>query len=247
MDQNFCLLKPKKDYTIKYADNIQATTENKKAKAIVTGKGNYAGTVEIPFTITAKDIADETVAMKMKAYSAYKKSGCSPAPSGKYGGKALKKERDFTVHYLKLDGYGSENGVPVEGSVLKEAGYYKVIVDGKGNFTGSRSFVFQMGAEGLKDLGKASVKFPASASMAYTGEDVSLAGIALTIGKTELKEGTDYILELPADNRSVGKKTAVAKALPQSTVCYGQKEINYTVTGLPMKSVKVSFKSKKTD
>ena len=247
MDQNFCLLKPKKDYTIKYADNIQATTENKKAKAIVTGKGNYAGTVEIPFTITAKDIADETVAMKMKAYSAYKKSGCSPAPAGKYGGKALKKERDFTVHYLKLDGYGSENGVPVEGSVLKEAGYYKVIVDGKGNFTGSRSFVFQMGAEGLKDLGKASVKFPASASMAYTGEDVSLAGIALTIGKTELKEGTDYILELPADNRSVGKKTAVAKALPQSTVCYGQKEINYTVTGLPMKSVKVSFKSKKTD
>lgn len=248
MDQNFRLLQPKKDYTVKYTDNVQVSAENKRAKAIITGKGNYAGTVEIPFTITAKDIADETaVMMKLKGYSAYKKAGCSPAPSGKYGGKTLKQGKDFTVRYQKLDGYGSESGTPVDGSVLSEAGYYQVIVEGKGNFTGSRSFVFQMGAEGLKDLGKASVKFPASASMAYTGENISLAGIALTIGKTELKEGTDYILVLPEDNQSVGKKTAVAKALPESTVCYGEKEINYTVTGLPMKSVKVSLKSKKTD
>lgn len=244
MDKNLCVLTPKKDYTIKYINNVQVSEG--KAKAVITGKGNYDGTLEIPFTITEKDLADESaVKMKCKPYSAYKKNGCRPTLSAKYNGKSLKAETDFSVSYQKIDSYDSESGTPVQGSVLQEAGLYRVIVEGTGNFTGQRRFTFQVGAEGLKDLKKASVTFPASANLPCTGKDAELDGVVLKLENAELKEGTDYILELPDDNKNAGKKTAVARALPGSTLCYGEKEIKYTITGLPMKAVKVNLKNRK--
>lgn len=244
MDRNLCVLTPKKDYTIKYTNNVQVSEG--KAKAVITGKGNYDGVLEIPFTITAKDLADESaVEMKCKPYSAYKKNGCRPTLSAKYNGKTLKAETDFSVSYQKIDSYDSESGTPVQGSVIQEAGLYKVVVEGTGNFTGQRHFTFQVGAEGLKDLKKASVTFPASANMPCTGKDAELDGIVLKLGNAELKEGTDYILELPDDNKNAGKKTAVARSLPGSTLCYGEKEIKYTITGIPVKAVKINLKNRK--
>lgn len=49
------LLREGTDYTVKYKNNSAVTTaqtaENKKPLMTVTGKGNYAGTVEVPFTV----------------------------------------------------------------------------------------------------------------------------------------------------------------------------------------------------
>ena len=40
-----------KDFTVKYENNTEASTDTKKAKVILTGKGNYAGTKEATFSI----------------------------------------------------------------------------------------------------------------------------------------------------------------------------------------------------
>lgn len=50
------------DYTVKYKNNKAVTTaqtaDNKKPLLTVTGKGSYAGTVDVPFTIVQASLAD---------------------------------------------------------------------------------------------------------------------------------------------------------------------------------------------
>lgn len=45
------LLNNKKDYTIRYSNNSRVSTEKKKAKIIITGRGNYTGKKVIEFSI----------------------------------------------------------------------------------------------------------------------------------------------------------------------------------------------------
>ena len=44
-------LKKDTDYTVKFTDNVEPSTDAKKAKATLTGIGNYTGTKEVTFTI----------------------------------------------------------------------------------------------------------------------------------------------------------------------------------------------------
>lgn len=50
------------DYTVKYQNNSAVTTaqtaDNKKPLMTVTGKGNYAGKVEVSFTVVQASLAD---------------------------------------------------------------------------------------------------------------------------------------------------------------------------------------------
>lgn len=246
-DKNFNTLRPNKDYSVKYVNNVQVSAGSTVAKAVITGKGNYAGTVEVPFNILAKDIADETaVSMKLNRCNPYKKAGYNPVPVGKYNGKALKNNKDFIVSYQKLGSYDSESGTNLTETVIKDAGWYLVTVTGKGNYTGSRTFRFEIAPAGVQNLGSASLKLDkAAANVPYTGNPVTINGaVALSFGKTSLIEGEDYTLDYQGDNTSIGKKQVIARALPQSTRCYGEKIIYYNITGLSMKQAIVCLKNK---
>ena len=109
-------LKPNRDYTVKYSNNINAGT----AKIQFTGKGNFTGTKTIHFTIHRKQIS---VSPKIKR-TTYKNSGkVIQFPVEVYsGGKKLVKGKDYTLTYSckykeKYNMY-----------------YYSIKIDGKGNY-----------------------------------------------------------------------------------------------------------------
>ncbi len=54
-------LSENEDYTVTYADNIHATSEGSKARCIVTGKGNYTGTLEGTFEIGKRTLRVKAV------------------------------------------------------------------------------------------------------------------------------------------------------------------------------------------
>ncbi len=251
MDKYLNVLQKNKDYTVKYINNKKLSTESEPAKIIVTGKGNYEGSIEIDFNIIPKDIADEkSVVIKLSQYNAYKESGYSPLPTIKYSGKSLKKEKDFAVSYVKLSSYNSETGVEVKDSTLTDSGYYMVTVTGQGNYKGTRNIPFMIASSDLTNINKAKIKFADknAKNVIYTGSEANIGNlITVTIGKETLKQGTDYEVVYPENNIDIGKKIAYVKALPTSKHCFGEKSFTYNISGVALKSAKVNLINKKMD
>ena len=103
------------DYTVTYKDNTNVGT----AKVIVTGKGNYTGSVETKFNITAKALTASMV--RDIAAQTYTGSPIVPELTVKDGEIALSKDTDYTVKY--------QNNL--------NAGTATVTLTGKGNYSGS--------------------------------------------------------------------------------------------------------------
>ena len=108
------------DYTVTYKDNTNVGT----AKVIVTGKGNYTGSVEAKFNITAKALTASMV--RDIAAQTYTGSPIVPELTVKDGETALFKNTDYTVEY--------KNNL--------NAGTATVILTGKGNYSDSVSQAF---------------------------------------------------------------------------------------------------------
>ena len=108
------------DYTVTYKDNTNVGT----AKVIVTGKGNYTGSVEAKFNITAKALTASMV--RDIAAQTYTGSPIVPELTVKDGETALSKDTDYTVK--------CQNNL--------NAGTANLTVTGKGNYSGSVSKTF---------------------------------------------------------------------------------------------------------
>ena len=108
------------DYTVIYKDNTNVGT----AKVIVTGKGNYTGSVEAKFNITAKALTASMV--RDIAAQTYTGSPIVPELTVKDGEIALSKDTDYTVKY--------QNNL--------NAGTATVTLTGKGNYSDSVSKTF---------------------------------------------------------------------------------------------------------
>ena len=108
------------DYTVTYKDNTDVGT----AKVIVTGKGNYTGSVEAKFNITAKALTASMV--HDIAAQTYTGSPIVPKLTVKDGETALSKDTDYTVKY--------QNNL--------NAGTATVTLTGKGNYSDSVSKTF---------------------------------------------------------------------------------------------------------
>ena len=123
------------DYTVSYQDNINVGT----AKVIVTGKGNYTGTVTKTFTIVkgdgqkpgapdvpgVKELSKCTITLSKTTYT-YDGKAKKPAVTVKDGTTVLKAGTDYTVAYR-------EN---------KNAGKAKAVITGKGNYKGTVTKTF---------------------------------------------------------------------------------------------------------
>ena len=108
------------DYTVTYKDNTNVGT----ATATVTGKGNYTGSVEAKFNITAKALTASMV--HDIAAQTYTGSPIVPELTVKDGETALSKDTDYTVKY--------QNNL--------NAGTATVTLTGKGNYSDSVSKTF---------------------------------------------------------------------------------------------------------
>ena len=115
-------LKEDTDFTVKYEDNTDVGT----AKAIVTGMGDYAGTVEKEFTITQANIANADIA----AIEDIVKTGeaIEPEIPITFNGKELEKDKDYEATF-------TDN---------VEVGTATVEIRGIGNFKGTTETQFNI-------------------------------------------------------------------------------------------------------
>ena len=115
------------DYTVTYKDNTNVGT----ATATVTGTGNYTGSVETKFNITAKALTASMV--QDIAAQTYTGSPIVPKLTVKDGETALSKDTDYTVKY--------QNNL--------NAGTATVTLTGKGNYSDSVSKTFTIKQKGV--------------------------------------------------------------------------------------------------
>ncbi len=122
-------LAEKTDYTVKYQNNINAGT----AAVVITGKGDFTGTVRKSFKIVPRKIKPGITLSK----TAFTYNGKTQKPSVTVkDGKTILASANYTVAYL----YGGK------ASDCKNAGTYKVTVTLKGNYSGSNTVSYKITA-----------------------------------------------------------------------------------------------------
>ena len=85
-----------KYYNVSYRYNIYA---DDRAAVVVTGKGNYKGTLTKNFSITSKDISKKGIAVTVGRVSYDERNNITgyPAIAIRYAGKTLRKGIDYEV------------------------------------------------------------------------------------------------------------------------------------------------------
>ncbi len=195
------VLDPNKDYTIDYANNINAGENT--AKIIVTGKGNYEGVKEEYFTILR---ATPTIILENKDV---KWTGSiitidEAKVAGVTGGSTPNGEITYTYY---LDSActtltSSENGAAENGSAPSVAGtyYVKATIAEKGNYTAATSNVATLRIYGAPTIPLITVK-DASGNVVNAGSWAT-TNVTITIdGSTMLSEG-DIVYEYSFDDIS---------------------------------------------
>ena len=109
------------DYTLSYKNNVNAGT----ASVIVTGKGNYTGTVTRTFTIIQRSISSATVSVATQTYTG---SALTPKPTVKVGSTTLREGADYSLSYKNNTNVGTAT----------------VTITGKGNYTDTRPATFRI-------------------------------------------------------------------------------------------------------
>ena len=160
------------DFTVDYENNINPGT----AKAIVTGRGEYTGTVEKTFTIKGIDISGQGFAVTLsESEYTYDGKAKEPAVTVTKGAEKLT-GADFTVKY--------ENNV--------NPGTAKAIVTGAGIYTGTVTKEFTI--EASKDISSAG--FTVTLSETEYTYDGKAKKPAVTVTKgTEKLRGTDFTVK----------------------------------------------------
>lgn len=177
-------LKEGKDYTLSYV-NCKNASVSESAQVIASGKGEYAGSLSISFTIRPLSLNSGSVTVSSIRDVVYNGKSQEPSFTVKYGKTVLKKDVDYTVsYYWNVD-----------------AGTASVTIRGKGNYEGSVSTDFRITPK------KLTAKIAAIPDVNYTPEGAAPA-LTLTDKDKILQEGRDYTVSYTG-NREVGTATAV--------------------------------------
>ena len=152
------------DYTVTFENNTDAGT----ASAVISGQGNYTGTVTVYFTIVSKTIPS-AVTLSASSYT-YDGSAKKPDVTVKDGDKTLVKGTDYTVSY--------KNNT--------NAGTASVTVTGKGNYSGTVTKGFTIRPKTVTPAAVLS-----ASSYTYDGS-AKKPDVTVKDGETVLVKGTDY-------------------------------------------------------
>lgn len=227
------------DYTVSYENNINVTTDSSKAYAVIKGKGNFGGEIRCAFDITPKDIGTCTIGDI--AGQVYTGKAVTPKVTIKNGKALLTEGTDYTLSY--------ENNV----ALTTDSSKAKVIITGKGNYTGTASKEFTIAKE-IVDISNA--KISAIADQYYNLGAALEPDVEVTYNGRTLEKDEDYTVSY-ANNKEVGTATVTINAigansgtingtfkilpiditngtasLASETVSYTGAEIKPTVTGL---------------
>ena len=188
------------DYTVEYSDNINVG----KASILVTGTGNYTGTVKGSFAITAKSIGTAVVTVADQIYTGEK---LTPEVIVTLDGKVLP-ATEYDTEYAS--------------NVNKGTAYVTVI--GKHNHSGQVKKAFEITAMDISvcDVGIAE-------SVSYTGSEIK-PDVTVKLGDTVLEKGTDFEVEY-SDNINVTTQAKKAKAVITGYGNFtGRKTVTFEIT-----------------
>lgn len=167
------VLEENRHYTVKFSNNKNAG----KAKVRVNGIGNYSGSRTITFQIVGKPF-DETCRIELSKDSyVFNNSERKPSVTFYYGNTRLKNGSEYTVKY--------EDNV--------NAGTAKVIVSGKGKYSGTVTKDFTILPKQKKDSSKITVS--SIGEQKYTGS-VIVPNVTVTVDGVKLTKGKDYTVSV---------------------------------------------------
>lgn len=238
-------LKAGADYMISYKNNTAANllrTDGEKEKAptvVIKGKGNFAGTLTCSFVITPKSIEpvngagvkDGEVQADPLAVAYNKGRAVKPVPVLIWNGKKLSHKKDFTVEYPDESTNADAYKVP---------GSFRILVTGKGNFTGTREITLTI-ADPNSDVLMGKVKISKIPEQPYTGSPVVFGKDMprLTYAGEELEQNVDYVLS-PApgdDGTAAGSHVLIIQGLGRYK---GVRRVNFKIKGVPINTVTVN-------
>ena len=175
---NNVTLKSGTDYTLSYKNNTKVGT----ATITITGKGNYSGSINKSFNITALSLSNATVSgISTKTYTG---SAIIQNPILKVGDITLKNETDYTLNYKNNTNIGTAT----------------VTFTGKGNYTGTISKTFNIAGISLSNATVTGIS-----NKTYTGKQITQSP-KVVVNNVTLKNGTDYTLSYK-NNTKVGTAT----------------------------------------
>lgn len=172
------------DFTVSYTDNINVGT----AKAVITGKGNYSGTITKSFKITQADLSKFTASLSADSFI-YDGAEKKPEITVKSDNAQLTAATDFTVSY----------------SSNVNAGTATVTITGKGNYSGSIKKQFTITPA---DFSGFSAELSAD-TVTYTGS-AQKPGATVKSGDKVLVSGTDFTVSY-SNNTNTGTAKATIK------------------------------------
>lgn len=172
------------DFTVSYTDNINVGT----AKAVITGKGNYSGTITKSFKITQADLSKFTASLSADSFI-YDGAEKKPEVTVKSDNAQLTAATDFTVSY----------------SSNVNAGTATVTITGKGNYSGSIRKQFTITPA---DFSGFSAELSAD-TVTYTGS-TQKPGATVKSGDKVLVSGTDFTVSY-SNNTNAGTAKATIK------------------------------------
>ena len=155
-----------RDYTVEYQNN----TSIGRARAGITGIGNYSGYFTTAFYISRGSISncDITLSYTSTTYDGTEKK---PSVTVKCKGNTLTEDQDYYLYYRNNTNIGTAS----------------VTISGAGNFSGSETKTFQIKAS---DFSKCDIQLSAS-SFTYDGTEKK-PEITVKNGKKQLTANTDY-------------------------------------------------------
>ncbi len=262
-----------KDYTVSYSNNTKVADRNavnaKTGASIaptvtVRGKGNYAGTAVATFAITPYDLSSAHADDILLVYNGRGQKGKSKVtcmPGTKV--LTLAENKDYTLKYFRKDMTAPEDqtkDTPCGNNGPADAGEYRVVVTGEGNYKGSTWFTerivkseYNITKASLSsipaqdyDHGKAfvleadQVENPAEQTRVIkkSGKTMQDYTFIVTTGGKKLIYGDDYTLTY-VDNDKVGTATVTVTGTGDGITGYtGSKTTTFKINGIPFSSVK---------
>lgn len=203
-------LKKNTDYTVAYSNNVNAGT----GTITITGKGIYGGSVKKTFTI--KKLGISATAVSGTGNKVYTGSAIKPVPAVKAGGRTLENGTDFTVSY--------KNNT--------EPGTATLIVNGKGNYSGSVSKTFKITARAINDV---EVTVP---DTVFTGEQVR-PDVVVSYGSYQFISDSDYTLSFK-DNVNIGTASVVVTGKNHLS---GSRTVTFPIEKADISSTEIAVKN----
>lgn len=243
------LLKVGKDYKVTYGrNNTNAYTlregdegfdATKAPCVIVTGIGNYSGTIKTYFVIRPKDISEDDVVLDTKNMlkkETAKAQALTPIIKWEKTTLSANKGKDYVI---------KEAGEVVSQISKQAVGKYPITLEGRGNYTGVINTTCEILAKDTDLASSFAINLKAK-KFQYTGKPIEAEITAVKCKGITLKAGLDYTVSY-SDNILPGTATVTVTGTGSKYV--GSKAVTYTITGTPITKTTVDwgFNSKPSD